>query len=101
AAESFGISVRNGCFCNLGAVQQATYTTAGAEHCELDKTDKILDCKTFDDKIINKGNCGAIRVSFGLGSNFRDAYRFYLLARSLLNTEGARLEDYLSSSAPN
>lgn len=93
AAESFGITMRNGCFCNLGAVQQATYTTAGAEHCELDKTEKILDCRTFDDKILNKGNCGAIRVSFGLGSNFADAYRFYLFARCLLNTEAARLAD--------
>ncbi len=100
-AETFGITVRNGCFCNLGAVQQATYTTAGAEHCELDKTEKILDCKTFDDKILNKGNCGAIRVSFGLGSNFRDAYRFYLFAKGLLNVEAARLEDTVSDATVN
>jgi molybdenum cofactor sulfurtransferase len=100
-AESFGITVRNGCFCNLGAVQQATYTTASAEHCELDRTEKILDCKAFDDKILNKGHCGAIRVSFGLGSNFRDAYCFYLFAKCLLNTESARLEDTLSASAVN
>ncbi|CAB3747359.1 aminotransferase class V-fold PLP-dependent enzyme [Paraburkholderia humisilvae] len=100
-AESFGIIVRNGCFCNLGAVQQATYTTAGAEHCELDKKEKIIDCKTFDDKILNKGNCGAIRVSFGLGSNFRDAYCFYLFAKCLLNTECAGLEDTLSHSLVN
>lgn len=101
AAESFGILVRNGCFCNLGAVQQATYTTAGAEHCELDKTEKILDCRAFDDKILNKGNCGAVRVSFGLGSNFRDAYRFYLFAKCLLNTECARLEDVLAEATAN
>jgi molybdenum cofactor sulfurtransferase len=100
-AASFGITVRNGCFCNLGAVQQATYTTASAEHCELDRTEKILDCKAFDDKILNKGHCGAIRVSFGLGSNFRDAYCFYLFAKCLLNTESARLEDTLSPSAVN
>ena len=100
-AETYGITVRNGCFCNLGAVQQATYTTAGAEHCELDKTEKILDCKTFDDKILNKGNCGAVRVSFGLGSNFRDAYRFYLFAKGLLNIEAARVEDTLPGAALN
>ncbi|MFY2559483.1 aminotransferase class V-fold PLP-dependent enzyme [Corallococcus terminator] len=99
AAESFGISIRNGCFCNLGAVQHATYTTAGAEHCELDKTQKIFDCKTFDEEILNKGLCGAVRVSFGLGSNFRDAYRFYLFAKSLMNTETSRLEDYLSAAS--
>ncbi|MBJ6764847.1 aminotransferase class V-fold PLP-dependent enzyme, partial [Myxococcaceae bacterium JPH2] len=100
AAESFGITLRNGCFCNLGAVQHATYTTAGSEHCELDKTHKILDCKAFDDEILSKGTCGAIRISFGLGSNFRDAYRFYLFAKSLLNTETSRLEEALSASEP-
>ena len=98
AAECFGISVRNGCFCNLGAVQQATYTTAGAEHCELDKTEKILDCRSFDENILNKGNCGAVRVSFGLGSNFADAYRFYLFARCLLNIEAGRLADAVVDS---
>ena len=95
AMETAGIFVRNGCFCNLGAVQQATYSTAGAEHCELDKTEKILDCKAFDDKILNKGNCGAIRVSLGLGSNFRDVYCFYLFAKGLLNVYAADFEDAL------
>lgn len=97
ALESFGIIVRNGCFCNLGAVQQATYTTAGAEHCELDKSEKILDCKSFDENILNKGNCGAIRVSFGLGSNFRDAYCFYLFAKGLLNIEVTGLKEAMPS----
>lgn len=98
AAEAFGITVRNGCFCNLGAVQQATYATAGAEHCELDKTERIMDCHTFDEKILEKGDCGAVRVSFGLGSNFADAYRFYLFATCLLNTEGSRLEDGITEA---
>lgn len=93
AAERFGITLRNGCFCNLGAVQQATYATAGAEHCELDKTGKILDCKTFDEKILEKGDCGAVRISFGLGSNFADAYRFCLFASCLLDTDVSWLED--------
>ncbi|WP_024890529.1 aminotransferase class V-fold PLP-dependent enzyme [Luteimonas huabeiensis] len=92
-AEPFGIVLRNGCFCNLGAVQHATYVSAGTEYCELDKTEKILDCAAFDEKILEKGDCGAVRVSFGLGSNFRDAYRFYLFARCLLNVEVARLAD--------
>ncbi|WP_082683219.1 aminotransferase class V-fold PLP-dependent enzyme [Entomohabitans teleogrylli] len=96
ALERYGIIVRNGCFCNLGAVQQATYTTAGAEHCELDKTEKILDCRTFDDKILNKGSCGAIRVSLGLGSNFRDVYRFYLFAKGLLNSDAAGFEEAMA-----
>ncbi|WP_312915727.1 aminotransferase class V-fold PLP-dependent enzyme [Stenotrophomonas sp.] len=97
AAEACGISVRNGCFCNLGAVQQATYITAGAEHCELDKGEKILDCRTFDEKILGKGDCGAVRVSFGLGSNFADAYRFYLFAQCLLDIESPGLQEAVPS----
>jgi len=96
-AASFGIVVRSGCFCNLGAVQHATYLSAGAEHCEVDKKGKILSCKTFEDEILSKGICGAVRVSFGIGSNFRDAYRFLLFAKSLLNMESARLKDWLGA----
>lgn len=99
--EKFGIIVRNGCFCNLGAVQQATYITAGAEHCELDKTDKILDCKSFDDNILNKGHCGAIRVSLGLGSNFRDVYCFYLFAKGLLNVDATGFEESVNDAIPH
>jgi selenocysteine lyase/cysteine desulfurase/SAM-dependent methyltransferase len=101
ALENAGIVVRNGCFCNLGAVQQATYSGAGAEHCELDKNEKILDCKAFDDNILSKGDCGAIRVSTGLGSNFRDVYGFYLFARGLLNVDAAGLEESVTGLIPS
>lgn len=99
-ADRFGITLRNGCFCNLGAVQQATYATAGAEHCELDKTGKILDCTAFDEKILDKGDCGAVRISFGLGSNFADAYRFLMFATCLLDTDVSGLEGVLAASDP-
>lgn len=99
-ADRFGITLRNGCFCNLGAVQQATYATAGAEHCELDKTGKILDCTAFDEKILDKGDCGAVRISFGLGSNFADAYRFLMFATCLLDTDVSGLEGALAGSDP-
>lgn len=100
AAADLGITVRNGCFCNLGAVQHATYVTAGAEHCELDKKEKIVDCRGFDDAILSKGTCGAIRLSFGMGSTFRDAFHFYLFAKSLLNTEVPGVEAYLAGERP-
>lgn len=99
-ADRFGITLRNGCFCNLGAVQQATYATAGAEHCELDKTGKILDCTAFDEKILDKGDCGAVRISFGLGSNFADAYRFLMFATCLMDTDVSGLEGALAGSDP-
>ena len=99
AADKYGITVRNGCFCNLGAVQQATYATAGAEHCELDKKEKILDCGAFDSKILNKGDCGAVRVSFGPGSTFTDAYNFYLFGKGLLNVEASVVEKSMNPPA--
>ena len=85
-ATDHGISLRTGCFCNMGVVQQATYEEAGSEHCELDrKGEKINSCSQFQSEILAAGHCGAIRLSFGLGSTFNDAYTFYLFARGLLN----------------
>ena len=87
-AASLGISIRSGCFCNMGAVQQATYGTAASEHCELDrKGKKIQTCKQFETEVLSPGTCGAMRVSFGIASTFRDAFVFYLFAKAFLNTD--------------
>lgn len=81
-----GISLRTGCFCNMGIVQHATYPEAGSEHCELDKKgEQINTCSKFQEDVLAVGNCGAIRVSFGLGSNFEDAYSFLLFVKGFLN----------------
>jgi len=94
-ADSFGIILRAGCFCNLGAVQHATYQTAGSEHCEVDRlSDTVLNCKMFHHLVLDAGTCGALRVSFGISSCFRDAFAFYLFAKSLLNIELRALADF-------
>ena len=98
-AAEHGVSLRTGCFCNLGVVQQATYEEAGSEHCELDrKGEKISTCSQFQSEILSAGHCGAIRLSFGLGSTFNDAYAFYLFGRGLLNRSATDLAVEGSSS---
>jgi molybdenum cofactor sulfurtransferase len=95
-AAKYGIRLRSGCFCNSGIVGHATYAEAGAEHCELDKKgDKIDSCAQFQDDILFPGYCGAIRLSFGIGSNFNDAYSFYLFARAFVNAEVSAMYDEL------
>ncbi len=92
-AASLDISIRSGCFCNMGVVQQATYGTAASEHCELDRTgQKIETCKQFHSEVLSPGACGAMRVSFGIASTFRDAFVFYLFAKAFLNTDAESVQ---------
>lgn len=73
AANRWKISLRTGCFCNPGVGETAL---------ELGK-DEILSClqsagprMTLDEfrQCIDGRNTGAVRVSFGLASNFQDAF---------------------------
>ena len=71
-ANAWGISLRTGCFCNPGAGELAL---------ELEQ-DEVLSClhesgnrMTLDEfhQCIDGKSTGAVRVSFGVGSNFADA----------------------------
>jgi selenocysteine lyase/cysteine desulfurase len=74
-ATAEGISLRTGCFCNPGAGEAAEELTeadmlAGAseDDISLPRFLRIIEHRTGK-------SAGAIRVSFGLVSNFSDAYR--------------------------
>jgi selenocysteine lyase/cysteine desulfurase len=74
-ATAEGISLRTGCFCNPGAGEAAEELTeadmlAGAsdDDISLPRFLRIIEHRTGK-------SAGAIRVSFGLVSNFTDAYR--------------------------
>jgi molybdenum cofactor sulfurtransferase len=79
-----GISLRTGCFCNPGPGEIAEGITdadiATALACNPD-----LTLPLFLQTIAHKGgkSAGAIRVSFGIASNFADAHRFAEFAASL------------------
>ncbi|HXW04317.1 MAG TPA: aminotransferase class V-fold PLP-dependent enzyme [Vicinamibacterales bacterium] len=79
-----GISLRTGCFCNPGAGESAEGIT-DEDVREALATTADLNLPRFVQFITHRGgrSAGAIRVSFGLASNFADAYRFLEFAASL------------------
>jgi molybdenum cofactor sulfurtransferase len=83
-ASERGISIRTGCFCNPGAAETAEGLTeedvlaAVATGAEL-TLPRFLQIITHR----NGKSAGAIRASFGIASNFSDAYRFVEFASGL------------------
>jgi molybdenum cofactor sulfurtransferase len=83
-----GISLRKGCFCNPGAGETAEELTeddmraglaAGAE-ISLARFVQLMQARGGDS---GGKSAGALRVSFGLASNFADAERFIAFAAGL------------------
>jgi len=79
-ANEVGISLRTGCFCNPGGGELALGISAEELSSCLVKTHERL---TFDDfrRCIDAKSTGAVRVSLGLVSTFRDVQRFICFAR--------------------
>jgi molybdenum cofactor sulfurtransferase len=77
------ISLRTGCFCNPGAGEMAL----GLAKNELTSCFSGHDRLTYDDfrLCIDGKSVGAVRISLGLVSNFRDVYRFVQFAKGLLD----------------
>jgi len=78
------ISLRTGCFCNPGAGETAEGITAEDIETAL-ATTSDLSLPRFLQFITHRGgkSAGAIRVSFGIASNFADAERFLQFAAGL------------------
>jgi molybdenum cofactor sulfurtransferase len=77
------ISLRTGCFCNPGAGEMAL----GLSRDELAGCFSGHERLTYDDfrLCIDGKSAGAVRISLGLVTNFRDVYRFVELARGFLD----------------
>ncbi len=78
-ANRFNISLRTGCFCNPGAGEIAL----GLDRSELVTCFSTGERMTFDDfrRCIDGKSTGAVRISLGLASNFRDVYTFVQFAK--------------------
>ena len=79
-----GISVRTGCFCNPGAGETAEGITDEDVTAALESA-ADMSLPRFVQVITHRGgkSAGAIRVSFGIASNFSDAHRFLAFAAGL------------------
>lgn len=75
-AKSQGISFRSGCFCNPGASEMAEGLTQEEIQAALAQGPNTT-LQTFQRVLQRRGHksAGAIRVSFGIASNFADARR--------------------------
>jgi selenocysteine lyase/cysteine desulfurase len=83
-AGQHGISLRTGCFCNPGAGETAEGITSDDVAAAMKMTSD-LTLPRFLQVITHRGgkSAGAIRVSFGIASNFADAERLLAFAASL------------------
>ena len=78
-----GIALRTGCFCNPGAGEVALgLSETELTRCFRDAGDRMSRADFI--RCIDADSGGAVRVSFGLVSNFDDAQRFVTFARDLL-----------------
>ena len=77
------ISLRTGCFCNPGAGETAEGITAEDVNVALSIREDLTLTRFLEIVTARGGkSAGAIRVSFGLASNFADAERFVQFAKS-------------------
>ena len=79
------ISLRTGCFCNPGAGEQAFGLSRGDIEACLDRAPGRMAYEEFRHCIHPKA-AGAVRVSMGLASNFRDVWRFVTFVRGFLES---------------
>lgn len=88
------ISIRTGCFCNPGGGEAALGLSAEElTACFNSPAAAARSRFTLEDlrMCIDAKSIGAVRVSFGIASNFADAWRFAEFARSLCDCRAAAL----------
>ena len=81
------IALRTGCFCNPGAGEVAL----GLSEDELKRCFRSADGRMDRDDLIrciDAESGGAVRISFGLASNFADAHAFLTFVRGFVSTGG-------------
>ncbi len=88
------ISIRTGCFCNPGGGEAALGLSAEAlSACFNSPAVASRSRFTLEDlrMCVDAKSTGAVRVSFGIASNFADAWRFVQFARSLCDCRAGAL----------
>ncbi len=98
-ANRFRISLRTGCFCNPGGGEIALgISQPELVACFTGTQDRL----TLDDLrlCIDGKSSGAVRISFGVASNFADAHRFAQFACRFVDRDTAIIGDHDASSSP-
>lgn len=84
-AKQKNISLRAGCFCNPGSIEMIN----GFSKDDLQKYFTGEHTYTFEEYVqaIGSALIGAVRVSFGIASNFADAYAFVQFAQTFIDIQ--------------
>jgi molybdenum cofactor sulfurtransferase len=93
-ANQENISLRTGCFCNPGTGEIAEGLTEDDMRAGFEQGPSIT-LQSFLRLMQQRGHksAGSIRVSFGLASNFPDAWRFWQFAASFRNQTNLAIGD--------
>ena len=83
-ANTWGISLRTGCFCNPGAGEMAMGLERGEILTCLRQSGDRMSLNEFQQCIDGKST-GAVRISFGVGSTFADALMVLRFFQSFLS----------------
>jgi selenocysteine lyase/cysteine desulfurase len=78
------ISLRTGCFCNPGGGELSLGISQGELDTCFAGPERRLTLDDFRHCIDGKST-GAVRISFGIASNFADAHRFVEFARTFMD----------------
>ncbi len=91
-ANKLHTSVRTGCHCNPGAREMAL----GIHEEDLAPLFKDKDRMTYQDflVVVDGKKTGALRVSFGIASNFADAYKFMHFAEAFVDQSAEAVSQF-------
>lgn len=88
-ANPFNISLRTGCFCNPGAGELAL-NVSPEQAKRLFQNQERMTYEQYAMAVVSEGNnngIGAVRISVGLATNFKDIYQMVQFAKSFLNVK--------------
>ena len=88
SANRHNISLRTGCFCNPGAGEIALgLARTELVTCFSQSSEEPNQRLTLDDfrRCIDSKSTGAVRISLGIASNFRDVHSFVAFAKTFLS----------------
>jgi selenocysteine lyase/cysteine desulfurase len=93
-ANEVNISLRTGCFCNPGAAEAAHHFSR-EDLCRWFGRRQAVSYLEFRDQVRRQHRQfpSAIRISFGVASNFADAYRLLAFLETFVDRSVAELDD--------
>ncbi len=89
-ASKANISLRTGCFCNPGCAEIISGLTQTDIACMF-QNDQGTPFAEYADNLEGKFH-GAVRISFGIASNFADAYKFIQFAKAFKDKNSQMFE---------